>query len=87
MEVIEERDPKMIHYLSHNVFTILKILQLLFMQSLMLHPKQLQGKPQFFDAIIQIHLFSILVRFRILKYVFTADIKKMFQVITMDESQ
>ena len=87
-EVIEERDPKVTYYLPHhgvhrpdNITTPLRVV---FNASSKTTSGESLNSLQMNGGIIQSDLFSILLRFRIHKYVSAADIKKMLRMIIID---
>lgn len=91
VEIVEEEEPAVTYYLPHhgvyrptNSTTPLRVV---FNASSVTSTGESLNSLQMNGGVIQEDLFSILLRFRIHKYALTADIKKMFRMIAIDESQ
>ncbi|GFW72673.1 integrase catalytic domain-containing protein [Trichonephila clavipes] len=89
-EVVEDEDSAIVYYLPHHgVYrqeSKITPLRVIFNASSITTSGESLNSLQLNGGVIQRDLFSILLNFRARKFVVTADIKKMFRMILIDES-
>ncbi|GFX09227.1 integrase catalytic domain-containing protein [Trichonephila clavipes] len=90
-EVVEDEDSAIVYYLPHHgVYrqeSKTTPLRVVFNASSITTSGESLNSLQLNGGVIQRDLFSILLNFRARKFAVTADIKKMFRMILIDESQ
>ncbi|GFX13337.1 integrase catalytic domain-containing protein [Trichonephila clavipes] len=90
-EVVEDEDSAIVYYLPHHgVYrqgSKTTILRVTFNASSITTSGESLNSLQLNGGVLQRDLFSILLNFRARKFAVTADIKKMFRMILIDESQ
>lgn len=90
-EVLEGEEPGITYYLPHHGVHLPESkttpLRVVFNASSPTSTGEFLNSLQMNGGVIQEDLFTILLRFRIHRYAITADIKKMFRMISIDESQ
>ncbi|GFS49999.1 integrase catalytic domain-containing protein [Trichonephila clavipes] len=90
-EVVEDEDSAIVYYLPHHgVYrqeSKITHLRVVFNASSITTSGESLSSLQLNGGVIQRDLFSILLNFRARKFAVTADIKKMFRMILIDESQ
>ncbi|GFY14070.1 uncharacterized protein TNCV_3612591 [Trichonephila clavipes] len=90
-EVMEDEDSAIVYYLPHHgVYSEeskTTPLRVVFNASSITTSGESLNSLQLKGGVIQRDIFSILLNFRARKFAVTADIKKMFRMILIDESQ